>query len=81
MQDGFRKPEPIGAVGRRHDRDLAERLQPGTESVARKRGVSLAPERGGILGNLTGFGHDLGFQFDSRIGQIIALKRLLGGGR
>ena len=81
MQDGFRKPEPISAVGRRYDRDLAERLQPGAESIARKCRISVAPERGGVLGNLARFGLDLSLELHRRIGQIIAPKRLLGGGR
>src|SRR5439155_26271283 len=39
----------------------------------------LAPQRGGVLGDLAGFGLDLGLELDRRVGEVIALKRLLGG--
>ena len=66
---------------RRHHHDLAEKLQAGAEIVALEGGVGVAPQRRGRAGDRAGLGLDLGFELDRRVGEIVALERLLRGRR
>ena len=61
-------------------RDAAEDLQAAAEIVALERRVGIAPQRGGGGGHRAGFGLDLRLELDRRIGEVVALKRLLGDG-
>ena len=79
LQNGLCEPEPVGAVVGRDRHDLSENLHAAAEIVALESGVGFAPQRGGGLGHLACFGLDLGFQLDRRVGEIIALERLVGG--
>ena len=79
LQHGLGETQPVGAVVGRHRHDLPEDLHAAAEIVALEGGIGLAPQRGGGLGHLPGFGLDLGFELDRRIGEIIALERFVGG--
>ena len=73
------KSQPVGCVVGRDHHDLAENLQGGAEVVALEGGVGLAPQHGGGLGDRSGFGFDLGFELDRRVGEIVALEGFVGG--
>ncbi len=79
LQHGLGEAQPVGAVVGRDRHDLPEDLHAAAEIVALEGGVGLAPQRGGGLGHLAGFGLDLGFELDRRIGEIVALEGLVGG--
>ncbi len=77
LQDGaWRAAASCALSSGATDDDLPEQLHAGAEIVALEGGVGLAPQRGGGLGDLAGFGLDLGFELDRRIGEIVALERL-----
>ena len=56
-----------------------ENLQSAADVVALEGGIGLAPQHGGRLGHLAGFGPDLGFEPGGRGGEIVVLERLVGG--
>ena len=70
----------LRAVLGRHHRDPAEDLQAAAEIVTLEGGVGVAPQRCGGRGHLAGFGLDLRLELDRRIGEVVALERLLGDG-
>ena len=70
----------LRAVLGRHHGDLAEDLQAGAEVVALEGRVGVAPQRRGGRRHLPGFGPDLRLELDRRIGEVVALERLLGDG-
>jgi hypothetical protein len=55
-------------------------LHAAAKVVALERGVGLAPQRGGGLRHLAGLGL-IWAQLDRRVGEIVALERLVGGNR
>ena len=81
LQDGLGQPQPIGAVVGRHRDDLPENLHAGAEVVALEGGIGLATQRRGRFRDLAGIGLDLRLQLDGGVGEIVALKLLVGGNR
>ena len=79
LQNGLGQPEPVRAVVGCDRHDLTQDLHAAAEVVALEGGIRFAPQRCGGLRHLARFGLDLGFQFDRRIGEIIALERFVGG--
>ena len=79
LQDGLGQPQPIGAVVGRHHDDLPEDLHAGAEVVALEGGIRLAAQHRGRFRDLPGIGLDLRLQLDGGIGEIVAVKLLVGG--
>jgi hypothetical protein len=75
----FGEFQPIGAVFGRGGGDLPEDLQADAEVGAPEGGVGVAPQGRGGFGDRPRLALDLGFQLDGRIGQLVALERLVRG--
>ena len=79
LEDGFGESQPVGAVLGRGGGDLAEDLQADAEVGAPEGGVGVVAQRRGGFGDRPRLALDLGLQLDGRIGQIVALERLVRG--
>ena len=71
--------EPIGAVFGRGGGDLPEDLQAHPEVGPPEGDVGVVAQRRGGFGDRPRLALDLGFQLDGRIGQFVALERLVRG--
>ena len=69
----------LPALARRDRDDLRQRLHAGAEIAPGEGGLRLAAQRRDGLGDLSGFGLDLGFQPDRAVGKVGSLERLVGG--
>ena len=79
LQDGAGKPQPVAGLARRDRDDLRQGLHAGAEVAPREGGLGLAAQGRDGLGDLSGFGLDLGFQPDRAVGKVGSLERLVGG--
>ena len=79
LEDGLGELQPVRAVLGRGGSDLAEDLQADAEIGPAERGVGVAAQCRGGFGDRPGLTLDLGLQLHRRIGQLIALERLVGG--
>ena len=74
------KSQPVGALVRSDRDDLAEDLHAGAEIAPRERRVRVAAQRRHRLRHRAGVLLDLAFELDRRVGEIVALERLVGRG-
>ncbi len=72
------QPQPVAAVIGRGGGDLSEDLQAGAEIVALEGGVGVRFQRRAGFAYDARLALDLRLKLDRRIGEIIALERLVG---
>ncbi len=81
LQDGARKPQPVGAVIGRNGDQLAEHHHAGAVVVFAEGDVGFLAQGRCCLVHLTGVALDLRFQLDRRIVEVAAMEGLVGGER
>ena len=81
LEDGLGEPQPVGAVFGAGGRNLPENLQAYPEVGAPEGGIGVGAQHRGGFGDRPRLALDLGLQLHGRIGEIVALERLVRGTR